>query len=100
LSIDYNTSILKLEKWINSIKNILQKYVDNKTIDSYRVNFNTHWQFSLDIKVLYYSLLKNIWEYEKQKEEINFEVKKVFEKLKIEMAVPTQEVLLKSILEK
>jgi hypothetical protein len=30
---------------------------------------------------LYYSLLKDILEYEKQKEEINFEIKKSFEKL-------------------
>jgi MscS family membrane protein len=100
LWVEYNTSTLKLKKWIDNIKNILQKYVDSKTIDSYRVIFNDFWQFSLNIKVLYYSLLKDFWEYEKQKEEINFEIKKTFEKLGIEMAFPTQEILLKNSIEK
>jgi MscS family membrane protein len=98
LWLEYDTSTLKLKKWIDTIKNILQKYVDEKTIGSYRVTFDDFWQFSLNIKVLYYSLLnKDFWEYASQKEEINFEIKKTFEKLWIEMAFPTQEILLKKL---
>jgi small-conductance mechanosensitive channel len=47
---------------------------------------------------LYFSLYNdNFDEYTNQKEQINLEIKKVFEKLKIDMAFPTQEVIIKNV---
>lgn len=92
LQIEYKTPSLKIQKWEDAIKNILQFYVDNETISSYRVTFDSFGKFSLDINILYYSLHNaDISLYAKQKEEINYEIKKAFEKIWIKMAFPNQE---------
>lgn len=92
LAIDNKTPTTKIEEWIRVIEDILQQHVDAWTMSSYRVNFDTLGQFSIKVNVLYFSLLnKDFWLYMKQKEDINFEVKKALEKLKIKMADSTWE---------
>jgi small-conductance mechanosensitive channel len=50
----------------------------------------------LNINITYFSLINdNYKDYLKQKEEINLEIKKKFQTAKLEMAFPTQEVILK-----
>jgi MscS family membrane protein len=92
----YDTSLESLKSGVSIIENILEKYKKEETIKSYRVNFDSFWDFSLNINITYFSLLNEDYlEYIKQKEEINLEIKKMFEKEKIEMAFPTQEIILK-----
>ncbi len=92
----YETTLTKLKQAIKIIEEILQEYEDNETIKSYRVWFDTFWDFSLNINVTYFSLLNEKYiDYVKQKEEINFKIKQAFAKEKIEMAFPTQEIILK-----
>ncbi len=92
----YDTTLDKLKKAVNIVENILEKYVDNKTIESYRVWFDNFWDFSLNIKITYFSLLNDKYiDYIKQKEEINLKIKQSFEEEKIDMAFPTQEIILK-----
>lgn len=92
----YWTSLEKLKKAIQIIEDILEKYVVDQTIDSYRVHFDSFWDFSLNINWTYFSLINNDYKrYLKQKEEINLEIKKQFEKSKIEIAFPTQEIIIK-----
>jgi small-conductance mechanosensitive channel len=94
--ITYDTTTLKLQKWIDLIKEILEKYKTDWTISSYRVNFSDFWEFSLNINVLYYSLYnQNLDEYHRQKEQINFDIKKAFDSSKIDIAFPTQEIIVK-----
>lgn len=92
----YETSLEKLKKAIKIIEDILEKYVENQTIESYRVHFDNFWDFSLNINATYFSLLNSDYKaYLKQKEEINFEIKKQFEKAKLDIAFPTQEIIVK-----
>jgi len=93
----YETSLEKLKRAIKIIEDILEEYQENETIESYRVWFNDFWDFSLNIKITYFSLLNDKFiDFVKQKEEINLKIKELFEKEKIEMAFPTQEIILKN----
>lgn len=92
----YETSLEKLKKAIKILEDILEKYVKNWTLESYRVNFDNFWDSSLNINWTYFSLLNDDYKaYIKQKEEINLEIKRLFEKEWLEMAFPTQEIRLK-----
>lgn len=92
----YWTSLEKMKLWVTIIESILQKYVDDNSISSFRVNFDMFWDFSLNINITYFSLINEDYTlYLKQKQEINLEIKNEFQKESIEMAFPTQELILK-----
>ena len=94
--IEYWTTLLKTKKAVEIIENILEKHKISEDISAYRVNFDSFWDFSLNIRATYFSLLNNEYiKYVKQKEEINLEIKEAYSKAKIEMAFPTQEVIIK-----
>jgi len=96
IGIIYDTTLKQTKKAVEIIENILEQYNKNKSIDWYRVNFDNFWDFSLNINSTYFSLLNdNYFEYVKQKEEINLKIKEAFEKENIEMAFPTQEIIIK-----
>jgi len=74
----------------------LETYKLENTIESYRVNFEMFDAFSLNIQVTYFSLINDDYVlFLKQKENINLEIKKLFLKAKIDMAFPTQELIIK-----
>lgn len=92
----YGTSLEDMKKWVSIIEDILASYVEQETVSSYRVNFDMFGDFSLNINATYFSLITSDYvEYIKQKEEINLEIKNKFEKAKLDMAFPTQELILK-----
>ncbi len=92
----YATSLAKTKEAVEIIENILQDYIEKNTISYFRVNFDTFWDFSLNIRTVYFSTLNEDYkQFVKQKEEINMIIKDKFAKAKIEMAFPTQEVILK-----
>ncbi len=91
----YDTTLVKMEKWVEIIESILELYVRDKKLQSYRVNFEAFGDFSLNINVTYFSGTKVYNEFVKEKEEINLEIKKQFWKAKLEMAFPTTEMIIK-----
>jgi len=92
----YGTSLDKMREWVKIIENILEKYIEDKSIDRYRVNFDMFSAYSLDISVTYFSLVnKEYTDFLKQKEEINLEIKSEFAKAGLSMAFPTQELIMK-----
>lgn len=91
----YDTSLEDLKNAVLIIEKILQNYVDERTISDFRVNFDSFWDFSLNINATYFSSLDWLVDFLKQKEEINFEIKKQFEENNLNMAFPTSEVILK-----
>jgi len=94
--IEYWTTLLKTKKAVEVIEKILEKHVVSEDISSYRVNFDTFWDFSLNIRATYFSLINDdYYAYVKQKENINLEIKDAFAKSNISMAFPTQEVIIK-----
>lgn len=86
----YDTTLEQLRLWVSIIENILEKYVQEWTISSYRVNFDNFWSFSLNINATYFSNELELAPFLKQKEEINVEIKETFGKSWLEMAFPTQ----------
>ena len=92
----YDTSLVQMQKWVKIIEDILASYVETNDLQSYRVNFETFWDFSLNINITYFSNTKVYNEFVKEKEEINLEIKKQFEKAKLEMAFPTTEMIIKN----
>lgn len=92
----YWTSLAKMQEWVKIIEDILEAYKLENTIESYRVNFEMFDAFSLNIQVTYFSLINDDYVlFLKQKENINLEIKKLFLKAKIDMAFPTQELIIK-----
>ncbi|MDQ7022992.1 MAG: mechanosensitive ion channel family protein [Candidatus Gracilibacteria bacterium] len=95
IGIEYSTTLLKIKKAVEIIENILEKHVTLEEIASYRVNFDSFGDFSLNIRGTYFSIINDdYYSYIKQKEVINLEIKSEFEKAKISMAFPTQEIII------
>lgn len=92
----YDTTLVQMQKGVKIIEDILEKYVEEKALQNYRVNFEAFGDFSLNINVTYFSTTNKYNEFVKEKEEINLEIKKSFAKAKLEMAFPTQEMIIKS----
>lgn len=95
LGLIYDTTLTQVQKGVNIVEEILQKYVDSEKLTNFRVNFEAFWDFSLNINVTYFSKTFNYTDFVKEKEEINLEIKKSFAKAKLEMAFPTQEMIIK-----
>lgn len=91
IGVEYATSVKKLEQAKKLIQDIILK--NQSTKDESRVFFDSFGDFSLNIKVIYW--IKDLERIFEAKDEINFAIKKEFEKAKIEMAFPTQTVIVK-----
>lgn len=92
----YGTSLEKVKEWVELIKNILKRYFEAGTIsDDIRVNFEMFNAYSLDINITFFSIIDELNDYLAQKQAINLEIKEAFEKSWIEMAFPTQELIVK-----
>ncbi len=93
----YSTTLEKVKEGIHIIENILkEKQKLGIVSDDIRVNFDMFWNFSLNIMVTYFSLINDLVEHLKQKEIINLEIKESFEKAGLDMAFPTQELIVKN----
>jgi MscS family membrane protein len=92
----YDTTLPQMQKWVKMIEDILESYVGEKSLQSYRVNFEAFGDFSLNINVTYFSNTKVYNQFVKEKEEVNLEIKKQFGKAKLEMAFPTTEMIIKN----
>lgn len=94
--ISFWTTLEKVWEGVNIIETILEKYKSDWTISNFRVNFDMFWEFSLNIRITYFSLLNDDYIlYLKQKENINLEIKNRFKEASIEMAFPTRELIIK-----
>ncbi len=92
IGITYETPIEKLKKIPKIIKKIFQE-ID--LVELSRVHFKEFADFSLNFEVVYYVNSKDYLDYMNSQQEINFKIKKAFEKEKIEMAYPTQTVFVR-----
>lgn len=93
----YSTSLEKVKQGVSIIEDILKDYATKWAItEDIRVMFDMFNAFSLDIKVTYFSLCWPIQDFNHQKQSINLEIKDEFEKAGIEMAFPTQEMIIKN----
>lgn len=93
--VTYDTTLEKLKKWIKIIEDLLKSKKEN--IIDFRVHFASFGDFSLNIEITYFTNIKDIKTHQKLKEQINLEIKKIFEKEKIEMAFPTQTLYINKI---
>ena len=91
VGVEYGTSMKKMEEAIKIIKEIILKNKD--TDDRSFVTFDGFGDFSLNIQIIYW--IKNKDNILNAKHNINMEIKKQFEKAKINMAFPTSTVYLK-----
>ena len=92
--VTYATPTNKLKKIPDIIRDIIDgdklEYVDK--LD--RVHFTEFGDFSLNFDIVYYLKTKDYAKYMDTQQEINFAIKKAFEKEGIEMAFPTQTIFL------
>ena len=95
IGVVYDTSEELLEKAVKIIEDILEKYVKEEKLQSYRVNFDAFWDFSLNINTTYFTNELDLVPFLKEKQAINMEIKKNFKESWIEMAFPTQELIIK-----
>lgn len=91
----YDTTLEKMKEGVQIIETILQKHVDESSLTKYRVNFDNFGDFSLNINATYFTSELSLNPFLKEKELINIEIKEAFAKASIEMAFPTQEVIVK-----
>ena len=93
LGLVYDTSVSKLEKAKEIVKKII---LNNKSTDDVVfVSFDSFGDFSLNISVVYWIKELDYDKYLVAKDNINIEIKKQFEKAKIEFAHPTQTIELR-----
>ena len=91
IGVTYNTPSKKLEK----IPGIIAKIIDDIELsETDRVHFNEYGDFSLNFEIVYYMKSGDYAKYMDTQQEINFKIKKAFEKEGIEMAFPTQTIFL------
>lgn len=95
IGVTYDTSLVKLREAMAIIEKILEGFVEKWEMDSYRVNFDNFGDFSLGISVTYFSLIDDYSLYLKQKTAINLSIKESFTKAHIDIAFPTQELIIK-----
>ncbi len=93
IGVTYDTSSAKLSRAKKIINDILKA---NKAVDNtFYITFKSFGDFSLHIKVIYYITELDYNKYLNVIDMINTDIKKQFEKEKIEMAFPTQTIELK-----
>ncbi len=83
----YQTTLDQLKEIPDIIKNIINT-INNTVFD--RAHFFSYGNFSLDFEVVYYVLSSDYNKYMDIQQEINFAIKKEFEKRGIVFAYPTQ----------
>ena len=86
----YDTSSEKLEEVLKITKEVISK-IELAELD--RVHFKEYGDFSLNFEVVYYANTSDYNKYMDTQQEINLELKKRFEKEKIEFAYPTHTVI-------
>ncbi|MBU1151467.1 mechanosensitive ion channel family protein [Patescibacteria group bacterium] len=89
IGVTYDTSSAKLKKINGLVKKIIE--ATNK-VEFCRSYFTAFGDFSLKFSVIYYVLTPDYTDFLEAQQNINFEIKKAFEKAGIEMAFPTQTV--------
>ena len=91
LGLEYSTSTKKLEQAKKILKEVIKKNksTDNKSL----VHFKSFGASSLDLQLIYW--IKDLNNILGAEDEINFDIKKAFEKEKIEFAYPSQTIYIK-----
>jgi small-conductance mechanosensitive channel len=92
IGVTYNTPYAKLKKIPEILRKIIQ---ENKNIEFGRAHFASFDDFALGFELVYFVLSRDYAEMMDAQQEVNFEIVKLFEKEKIEMAYPTQTIYLK-----
>jgi len=91
LGVEYSTSSTKLEKAKKILADIIKK--NSSTDDKSLVHFKEFGPSSLDLQLIYW--IKDLDNILGAQDEVNFAIKKAFEKEKIEFAYPSQTVYVK-----
>jgi small-conductance mechanosensitive channel len=94
IGVNYKTELKKLKKIPVLLKSIIETCDD---VEFERVHFREYGTYSLNFEVVY--LIKNpsFVKYLDTQQTINFAIKEAFEKEKIELAFPTQTILVNQI---
>jgi len=87
----YQTTLTQLKKIPQIVEEIITQ-IPETTFD--RAHFASYADFSLNFEVAYYTNNSDYKKYMDIQQEINFQLKEIFEKQKIEFAYPTQTVFL------
>jgi len=95
IGLTYDMSSDQIEKGVNIVKKIFGDYESDKRIQNWHVSFESFGDFSQNIGYHYYDTTGVFKEFKKTEEEINYRIKKKFEKAGLEFAFPTQEVIVK-----
>lgn len=90
--VEYGTPSTKLKKINTMITKIINDVPD---VDFDRCHFKKFGDFSLDYEVVYYVNMNDYTVYMDKQQDMNFKIKEALEKIKVEMAFPTQTIHLK-----
>lgn len=93
LGISYATTPERITQCTHQIKQMLEQF---ETIekDTVLVHFNSFGDFSLNIQIMYYTYMTKLAAYLEVQEQVNLEILKICEAYQIEIAFPTQTILL------
>lgn len=94
IGLTYGTSVSKMKKAKEIIAKILEKKED-VIAETKFIAFESFGDFSLNIRVVYYVKELDYAKYLDIKDQVNIEIKKEFEKAKLDFAFPTQTIELK-----
>ncbi len=91
IGVTYDTPLEKLKEIPDIIRNVIQN-IEMAEMD--RVHFKEYGPYSLNFEIVYYMKTRDYMRYMDTQQEINFAIKKEFEKREIEMAFPTQTIII------
>ena len=89
--VTYQTGLIKLKEIPKIVENIITK-IPETTYS--RAHFASYGDYSLNFEVVYFVLSNDYKKYMDIQQEINFQLKEIFEKQEIVFAYPTQTILL------
>ena len=91
IGVTYGTSVEKLEKIPEIIKNIILN-CDRTEVN--RIHFKEYGSYSLNFEIVYFVNTSDYMKYMDIQHKINMDIKRTFEKEGIEIAFPTQTIIL------
>lgn len=93
LGVSYDTSLENLSSCTEEIRKMLL-HMDDLESETALVHFTSFGDYSLNIKIVYYTFATQYADYLAVQERVNLEVLKICERNQIEIAFPTQTILL------
>lgn len=93
LGLTYHTSCEQLKKCIGALETLLADHI-NIEPETSLVHFSSFGDYALNLTITYFTLVTDLKNYSKTKEQINLKIIEIIENCGLEIAFPTQNIIM------